>query len=141
MGSLQRTVKASLPKKPSVFLCVLGSQGVVGMLEFLHRTATVDTFTLVIVALLSGWAGVLTLHVLSRTMLALVFIPGFVFGALVVNYLFEFHGIAPTPDRETNVVVACTVGIIAALFVLLMVIRISAVVSGLRVERHQFKRA
>ena len=43
------------------------------MLEFLNRTFEVDTYTIVVVALLAGWAGVLTMHVLSRTMLALVF--------------------------------------------------------------------
>ena len=37
--------------------------------------------------MLSGWAGVLTLHVLSRTLMALVFIPSFVVGALVMNYV------------------------------------------------------
>lgn len=111
------------------------------MLDFLHRAVTVDTYTLVVVAVLSGWAGVLTLHVLARTILALVFIPGFVLGALVMNYVFELAGIYPTPDHETNVVIACTVGLIVSLFVLLMCLRVSAVMSGLRVERHRFKRA
>ncbi len=111
------------------------------MLDFLNRAVTVDTFTLVVVGLLSGWAGVLTLHVLSRNMLALVFVPGFVLGALVANYSFELTGFYPTPDRETNVVIACTLGIIVALFVLLIITRVTAVVSALRVERHQFRRA
>jgi len=111
------------------------------MLDFLHRAVTVDTYTLVVVAMLSGWAGVLTLHVLSRTLLALVFIPGFVLGALVMNYIFELAGFYPTPDRQTNVVIACTIGMIIALFILLICLRVMAVVSGARVQRHQFKRA
>ena len=111
------------------------------MLDFLNRAVTVDTYTLVVVAMLSGWAGVLTLHVLSRTVLALVFIPGFVLGALVMNYVFELAGFFPTPDRQTNVVIACTVGMIIALFILLICLRVMAVVSGQRVQRHQFKRA
>jgi hypothetical protein len=110
------------------------------MFDFLHRAITVDTYTLVVVALLSGWAGVLTLHVLSRTMLALVFVPGFTLGALVTNYAFELTGFYPTPDRETNVVVACTIGIIIALFVLLIFMRSASILARLRVERHQFKR-
>ncbi|MBC7832093.1 MAG: hypothetical protein H7Y62_08750 [Hyphomicrobium sp.] len=111
------------------------------MLDFLNRAVTVDTYTLVVVAMLSGWAGVLTLHVLSRTLLALVFIPGFVLGALVMNYIFELAGFYPTPDRQTNVVIACTIGMIIALFILLICLRVMAVVSGQRVQRHQFKRA
>jgi hypothetical protein len=102
------------------------------MLDFLHQALTVDTYTIVVVALLSGWAGVLTLHVLSRTVLALVFIPGFVFGALLANYLFEEIGFMPTPDRETNVVIACTLGLIVTLLVLLVIMRLTSAYSHAR---------
>ena len=111
------------------------------MLDFLNKTFEVDTYTLVVVALLAGWSGVLTMHALSKAVMALVFVPGFVFGALVANYLFEEYGFYPTPDKSTNIVVACTLGIIAALLVLLLVTRIATTITGLRVERHQFVRA
>jgi hypothetical protein len=110
------------------------------MLDFLNRAVAVDNYTLVIVAMLSGWAGVLTLHVLSRTMLAMVFVPGFVLGALFTNYAFEVIGFYPTPDKQTNIVVACTIGIILALFVLLLVMRAGAIFSAMRLERHDFRR-
>ncbi len=110
------------------------------MLEFLNQTFQVDTYTIVVVALLSGWAGVLTLHVLSKTVMALVFVPGFIFGALIANYIFDRFGFFPTPDQETNVVVACTLGIIAALLVLLVVTRFTSILAAARVQRHQFKR-
>jgi len=110
------------------------------MIDFLNHTFEVDTFTIVVVALLSGWSGILTVQVLSRTMLAMVFVPGFIFGALVANYLFGLYAIYPTPDKETNVVVACTLGTIAALLVLLIVTRISAAAGGFRVARRQFRR-
>jgi len=110
------------------------------MLEFLNQTFEVDTYTVVVVALLSAWAGVLTLHVLSKTMLALVFVPGFIFGALVANYIFEKARFYPTPDQETNVVVACTLGIIAALLVLMVLTRFTSMLASVRVQRYQFKR-
>jgi uncharacterized membrane protein YeaQ/YmgE (transglycosylase-associated protein family) len=110
------------------------------MLDFVNQTFEVDTYTIVVVALLSAWAGVLTQHVLSKTTLALVFVPGFIFGALIANYVFEEIGFHPTPDKETNVVVACTLGIIAALLVLLVLTRLTTIVTGLRVARHQFRR-
>lgn len=110
------------------------------MMQFLNQTFEVDTFTIVVVALLSGWSGVLTVQVLSRAVLAMLFVPGFIFGALAANYLFEQYAIYPTPDKETNVVVACTLGIIAALLVLLVVTKVSTVAAGLRVARHQFRR-
>ena len=114
--------------------------GAIWMLELLNQTFEVDTYTIVVVALLSAWAGVLTLHILSKTMLALVFVPGFIFGALVANYVFEEVGFYPTPDQETNVVVACTLGIVGALLVLLLVTRLTSAISGARVQRHQFRR-
>ena len=110
------------------------------MMQFLNQTFEVDAFTLVVVALLSGWSGILTVQVLSRATLAMLFVPGFVFGALLANYLFEQYAIHPTPDNETNVVVACMLGIIVALLVLLVMTRLSAIATGFRVARHQFKR-
>ncbi len=110
------------------------------MLDFLNQTFEVDTYTVVVVALLAGWSGVLTMHVLSKTIMALVFIPGFIFGALVANYLFREYGFYPTPDADTNVVVACTLGIIGALLVLLLATRLMSTLTGLRVQRHEFRR-
>lgn len=109
------------------------------MLEFLERAVTVDTYTLVVIALLSGWAGVLTLHVLSRTVLTLIFVPGFIVGAFVTNYLFELAHFVPTHDRETNVVIACTVGMIVALFVLLISLRAAALLARIRSRHYDFK--
>jgi uncharacterized membrane protein YeaQ/YmgE (transglycosylase-associated protein family) len=109
------------------------------MLEFLNQTFEIDTYTIVVVALLSAWAGVLTLHVLAKTMLALAFVPGFIFGALIANYVCVEIGFHPTADEETNVVVACTFGIIGALLVLLIVTRFTSILAGARVRRHQFK--
>jgi len=110
------------------------------MLEFLHRAIVVDTYTLVVVALLAGWGGVLTRDVLSRTALALVFVPGFVLGALFTSHLFELAGFSPTPDRQTNIVVACTLGMVGALFVLLLILRATSILSDARLRRHEFKR-
>jgi hypothetical protein len=81
------------------------------------------------------------MQVLSRTVLAMVFVPGFVLAALVANYLFEQYAIYPTPDKETNVVIACTLGMIVALLVLLVVTKVSTVIAGYRVAHHQFKRS
>jgi uncharacterized membrane protein YeaQ/YmgE (transglycosylase-associated protein family) len=111
------------------------------MADFLNRTFEIDTYTIVVVAVLAGWAGVITMHTLSKAVMAFVFVPGFVAGALLANYLFEAYGFYPTPDESTNIVVACTLGIIAALLVLLLVTRVMNTVTGMRVDRHQFKRS
>jgi hypothetical protein len=111
------------------------------MMQFLNQTFEVDAYTIVVVALLAGWSGILTMQVLSKTMLAMLFVPGFIFGALVANYLFEQYAIYPTPDKETNVVIACTLGIIIALLALLVMTKLSTIAAGFRVARHQFKRS
>ncbi len=110
------------------------------MLQFLSQTFEADTYTQIVVALLSVSAGFLTKRVLSHTLLAVVLVPGFTFGALVVNYLFEQCAIYPTADRETNVVVACGLGTILALFVLIGLVRLTALVAEARVARYQFRR-
>ncbi len=111
------------------------------MMQFLNQTFEVDAYTIVVVALLAGWSGILTMQVLSRAGLAMVFVPGFIFGALVANYLFKQYAIYPTADKETNVVIACTLGIIVALLALLAVTRLSAIASEARASRHQFRRS
>lgn len=110
------------------------------MLQFLNQTIELDTYTLIVAALLSGLSGILTMHLLSQTMLAMVFVPGFFSGALGANYLFERCGIYPTPEKETNVVVASTLGIVAALLILLILTRVTWAAADHRVARHQFKR-
>ena len=54
--------------------------------------------------------------------------------------MFEQYAVHPTPDKETNVVVACMLGTIIALLVLLVMTRLSAIAAGFRVARHQFRR-
>jgi hypothetical protein len=109
-------------------------------MEFLEQIVAVDTFTLLVVAMLSGWAGVLTLHVLSKTALALVFVPGFTFGALLTNHVFLLTGYLPTHDRHTNTIIACTAGIIIAFLLLLGAMRLTKYLVGVQLKRYRFRR-
>ena len=65
------------------------------MLDFLNRAFTVDTYTMVVVAMLSGWAGVLTLHVLSRTCWRWCSCRASSWAPSIMNYVFELAGISP----------------------------------------------
>ena len=106
------------------------------MMQFLNQTFEVDAFTLVVVALLSGWSGILTVQVLSAT-LAMLFVPGFILGALVANYLFEQLRHPPDPSilRLMWSLPACC-GIIVPCSSCWS----GSAIAGLRVARHQFKR-
>jgi hypothetical protein len=110
------------------------------MLQFIGHTFEADTYTRIVAALLAISAGLLTKRVLSHTLLAVVLVPGFTFAALFSNYLFEQYAIYLTSDRETNVVFACTLGIILALFVLVGLVRLAAVAAEACAARYQFTR-
>jgi hypothetical protein len=72
-------------------------------------------------------------------MYAVVLVPGFAFGVLLTNYLFERCAIYPIADKKTNVVVACALGTILALFVLLGVVRLTALAAEACVTRYQLR--
>ena len=55
------------------------------MLEVLSRAVEVDTFTLLSVVALSGWAGLLLMFGQPKRALALALVPVFVVGALAAN--------------------------------------------------------
>ena len=109
------------------------------MLQFLSQTFDADAYTRIVVALLSISAGLLTKRALSQPLFAVGLVPGFAFGALLINDLFERCAIYLTADRETNVVVACALGTILALFVLFALVRLTALAAEACAARYQFR--
>ncbi len=110
------------------------------MLEVVSRAIEVDTFTLLSVAALSGWAGLLIMFVQPKRLLALALLPGFVVGALAVNYFFLEYGVFLTSEKETNVVLASTIGVTAALLVMLAVLRLMGALHTMRLESYKIPR-
>ena len=110
------------------------------MLELLTRAIDVDTFTLLSVAALSGWAGFLIMFVQPKRLLALAFLPGFAAGAVAVNYIFLEYGVFLTAEKETNVVLASTIGVTAALIVMLAALRLMGVLHTLRLHSYKIPR-
>jgi hypothetical protein len=107
------------------------------MLEVLTRAVEVDTFTLLSVAALSGWAGLLLMFVQPKRMLALALMPGFVVGALAANYVFLEHGFYITAENETNVVLASTIGVSVALIIMVAVLRLMGAMNTVRLESYK----
>lgn len=102
---------------------------------FTHLLA-VDRFTILTVAGLAFAAGYLVKQMLSAS-LAVLFVPGFIAGALASIYIFQEYGILIGPDNDTNAVLASGAGIIVALLILLGLVRF---VLSLRKVRHPVTR-
>ncbi len=107
------------------------------MLEVLSRAIDVDTFTLLSVAALSGWAGLLLMFVQPKRMMALALMPGFVVGALAANYIFLEYGVYLTSENESNVVLASTIGVSVALLIMIAVLRLMSAISTMRLESYK----
>jgi len=107
------------------------------MLEVLSRAIDVDTFTLLSVAALSGWAGLLLMFVQPKRMMALALMPGFVVGALAANYFFLEYGVYLTSENESNVVLASTIGVSVALLIMIAVLRLTGAISKMRLESYK----
>jgi uncharacterized membrane protein YeaQ/YmgE (transglycosylase-associated protein family) len=107
------------------------------MLEVLSRAIDVDTFTLLSVAALSGWAGLLLMFVQPKRMLALALMPGFVVGALAANYFFLEYGVYLTSENETNFVLASTIGVSVALLIMIALLRLMGAINKMRLQSYK----
>ncbi len=56
------------------------------MYDTLYQIVSVDVYTLSVVCVLSGWAALILRHVTESTLLALIFMPVIIIGALVGIY-------------------------------------------------------
>lgn len=102
------------------------------MSDVIARILTVDQFSVLIVATLTVGAGYFVSQALSA-MMAILFVPGFLVGALVSIYLFREFGILIGPDNDTNATIASGVGIIVSLLIMLALVRFTM---SLRKVRH-----
>ena len=107
------------------------------MLDVLSRAIDVDTFTLLSVAALSGWAGLLLMFVQPKRMLALALMPCFVVGALAANYFFLEYGVYLTSENETNVVLASTIGVSVALLIMIALLRLMGAINKMRLQSYK----
>lgn len=102
------------------------------MHDALWKMTQVDDYTLTVAVAL-----VVIVFALIRTMvdsftMAVVFTPVLMFGALAANYLFRVYYITPSIDKDTDVVIASAVGILAAMLLLLIAVWLSIIMSERR---------
>lgn len=93
------------------------------LLEALQKLGDVNTFTAVVVIGLVALANWLIKLLTDSTGFAILFTPAMIVGALAVNYLFVEFYITPTPDKNSNVVIASAMGVLAAMLFMLLATR------------------
>ena len=93
------------------------------LLEAVQKLGDVNTFTVVVVIGLVAIANWLIKLLTDSTGFAILFTPAMIVGALAVNYLFVEFYITPTPDKNSNVVIASAMGVLAAMLFMLLATR------------------
>lgn len=100
--------------------------------EALQKLGDVNTFTVVVVIGLVAIANWLIKFLTDSTGFAILFTPAMLLGALAVNYLFFEYYITPTQDKNSNIVIASSVGVLAAMFFMLLATRAVVAMSDRR---------
>jgi hypothetical protein len=61
--------------------------------------------------------------VLDSTVMAVLYLPAMAICALASNYLFHAYFLGPLADKHSNIVIASTVGVIIAIFCMMLATR------------------
>ena len=93
------------------------------LLEALQKLGDVNTFTVVVVIGLVAIANWFIKLLTDSTGFAILFTPAMIVGALAANYLFVEYYITPTADKNSNVVIASSMGVLAAMLFMLLATR------------------
>ena len=91
--------------------------------EALQKLGDVNTFTVVVVIGLVAIANWLIKFLTDSTGFAILFTPAMIVGALAANYVFVEYYIAPTPDKNSNIVIASSMGVLVAMLFMLLATR------------------
>lgn len=94
------------------------------MVEFFWQVLDADTFSYVIVSLLTLWAGAMIRTLTEVDWVAIFFMPAIAFGALLTIEVCSLEGIVFTYDRDSNVVVTSSIGTIIGLVVMLLLTKV-----------------
>jgi hypothetical protein len=80
-------------------------------------------------------AFIMTKLVTDSILLAVLFTPAMAFGALAANYLFHSYYLGPLADKDSNVVIASAVGVVAAILFMMLATRCAMNMSEQRRKR------
>ena len=93
------------------------------IIEALQKLGDVNTFTVIVVIGLVAIANWLIKLLTDSTGFAILFTPAMILGALAANYLFFEFYLMPTQDKNSNIVIASALGVLAAMAFMLLATR------------------
>lgn len=102
------------------------------MHDILWKMTQVDQYTITVVLALVAVVFSLIRVMFDSFTLAVVFTPILLFGGLAANYLFRVYYISATTDKDTEVVIASAVGILAAMVLMMIAVWMSILMSDYR---------
>jgi hypothetical protein len=92
--------------------------------DTMHAIVTVKTQVAVIAFVLTFLAALIIKSATDSTSLAALFVPALGFGCLVGVYSFKMAGVALSSSKDANVIAAAGIGMVVALVLMLIVVRI-----------------
>ncbi len=92
--------------------------------DFISYINTMSTSTWFIIGSLVVVAGMIMQQIVDSRVMTALFMLAFQGGAIGLNYLGFKYSVTPMADPETNLIALSTMGMILALFVALMVMRV-----------------
>lgn len=107
------------------------------MQDVLWKILQVDQYTITVVLSLVAIVFCLIRVMLDSFTLAVIFTPILLFGGLAANYLFRVSYVSSVADKDTEVVIASAVGILAAMVLMLIALWMSIVMSDHRSRRRK----
>lgn len=102
------------------------------MQDFIYSLYALDRYTLTITMCFVAVAFWLIHEIVGSTALAVLSAPVMMAGGVICNYLFGVYYIFPTTDKDTNVVIACAVGVVTSMILVLVAMWISISISEAR---------
>ncbi len=109
------------------------------MHDILWKIMQVDQYTITVVLCLVAIVFCLIRVMLDSFTLAVIFTPILLFGGLAANYLFRVFYVSSIADKDTEVVIASAVGILAAMVLMLVALWMSILMSDHRSRRRKPK--
>lgn len=101
------------------------------MHDLLAYIWSIDNLTMFMVAVLATWGGYIVHQMISSHIMTMLFVPGFVVGAVVSNYIFGKLGLFVLADKDSNALVVTAIGMMTALVVMIVGIWLTHSVSDM----------
>lgn len=97
--------------------------------DFFNYLNNLNMSTVLVIGMLVLISGFIMQQITESRMITAMFVFGFQAGALILNYLATLNGIVLIDDPDSNLIAISTVGMVAGLAVMLLLMRSASAVA------------